>query len=194
MKPSEFWRKQDGKTHITAGKTAWPEGFDVLGKLTSLLGNEKQVVEIGCGYGRLAPAFDPERYFGFDINRNAIYAARLSNPDHEFIWLKDDSLNALPPCTAVLAYTVLLHVPDENISAFVAELCKKTDRFILAEIMGQHWRRPGGTVPVFNRDKGEYEKIFADAGFSMVSAEAIPYRHYRETDISFLDFRRSVGQ
>ena len=70
------------------------------------------VVEFGCGDGRLAEFFDPQKYYGWDINPAAIDAARQGQPRHTFGYQPREA-------DIALAYTVLLHVPDPQLPAVV---------------------------------------------------------------------------
>jgi hypothetical protein len=59
----------------------------------------------------------------------------------------------------------------------------------VCEILGRHWRPPTmGKVPVFNRNKEEYEDIFSLFEFKLKSFQNLPYKHYDNTNISFMEF------
>ena len=57
---ADFWRAQNGTNHITPGGKWTPEGAWIADFLAGLAG--KEIVEFGCGPGRLAQHFDPARY------------------------------------------------------------------------------------------------------------------------------------
>jgi SAM-dependent methyltransferase len=142
--PSEYWQNNARLEHITPPGERFPEQglFDALQKAVT-----GTVFEFGCGDGRLSSAFDHHLYAGFDINPSALDAAQKANPNHFYSteWVK---------CDTFLAYTVLLHVPDDEIQA-VIDRAKTYKRIVIGEIMGRQWRRPGNP-PVFNRDLTEY--------------------------------------
>jgi SAM-dependent methyltransferase len=144
MTPAQYWRCNSTLQHITPPGVRFPE-VDLFPALQSAITGT--VFEFGCGDGRLSPAFDPDKYIGYDINPSAIKAARLNNPAYDYVdeWLSADTF---------LAYTVLLHVPDDEIQA-VIDRAKTYKRIVIGEIMGRQWRRPGNP-PVFNRDLTEY--------------------------------------
>lgn len=168
---SSFWIKE-GLDHIKPNGGEFPEGFDVLKTLSELLSG--QVIEIGCGYGRLSPAFDD--YIGYDINPTAIEFAKTFFPDKEFRLYEGGDYTG----ESALLYTVLLHIPD------VEDLIKKikTKRVLVAEVMGRKWRR-SGNPPVFNREADEYIELF---NRPLITRVDVPYKWYRDTDITFLLF------
>lgn len=147
MEPAEYWQANSKLEHITPPGDRHPEQglFPALRRAV-----KGSVFEFGCGDGRLAPAFSPDAYTGFDINQHAIDAARIANPDHTFgsQWVEADT---------VLAYTVLLHIPDHEIQP-ILERFDDYERIVIGEIMARQWRRPGNP-PVFNRDLGEYVEM-----------------------------------
>lgn len=166
MTPEEYWKANRQLQHITPPGTIFPEVnlFDTLASVCT-----GKVFEFGCGYGRLAKAFHPSAYIGYDINPAALSVAKLNNPKHSFMetpW---------PQADTVLAHTVLLHIPDEAIQAVIDEM-KAYKRIVIGEIMGRRWRRPGNP-PVFNREAAEYEAM---VGVEAVR-HAIPYPRYNTT-------------
>ena len=135
----EFWLN-DNLNNITPKKIRYPEGWDVCERLNKLYGREK-VVEVGCGYGRLAPAFEPENYIGFDINKKCIESAVQLNPDYTFKPYKLGTY--LPESSLVLFYTLLLHVDDNDILPFLKIATLNTNKVLIAEILGRHKRGLG---------------------------------------------------
>lgn len=146
--PAEYWQSNDTLQHITPPGDEWPE----VGLRDSLLkACSGSVFEFGCGYGRLAQFFDSDRYAGFDINCHAVEKAQKNLPGHKFgfEWV---------PAHTFLAYTVLLHVPDDEIEDVIKTAKSGYNRIVIGEIMGREWRRPGNP-PVFNRDRQEYADL-----------------------------------
>jgi SAM-dependent methyltransferase len=133
------------------------------------------VFELGCGYGRLAPAFEPGQYVGMDINPTALEVARRECPEHTFVdeWVEADT---------ILAYTVLLHVPDDDIEAMV-DAMKAYPRIVIGEIMELRWRR-AGNPPAFNREPDEYCAL---VGRDLVEVHRVAYPRYK-TDLLLLAF------
>ena len=172
MKPSEYWRGNAKLQHITPPGELFPELglFDHLGRVC-----RGSVFEFGCGYGRLAKAFSPSTYLGYDINPAALKAAQALNPDHRFShdpWHEADT---------VLAHTVLLHIPDDEIQA-VTDRMRAYKRVVIGEITGRSWRRPGDP-PVFNREIGDYEAMLGKG----CTVTKVPYPRY-STHLSLMVF------
>lgn len=177
----DFWRSPAGLGCITpAGKT-WPEGDGFAAFLRATVGGAS-VLEFGCGPGRLAGCFDPDRYVGVDISGHAIAAARKANPAHRFEVIGED--DALPQADVTLAHTVLLHVPDDALPGVVARF--ESETVIVSEILGRHWRR-AGNPPVFNRELSDYGAAFLPR-YMIAARQAWPYPHYADTHLSVMRF------
>lgn len=160
--PAAFWRGNASLRDITPKGERFPEVGLFNALRTACAGS---VFEFGCGDGRLAPAFEPEHYIGFDINPAALAAARRANPAYRFMteWHTADTF---------LAHTVLLHVPDDEIDGLI-DRALSYSRIVIGEVMGQKWRRPGDP-PVFNREASEYEAMIDRS----VSRTEIAYPRY----------------
>jgi SAM-dependent methyltransferase len=188
----DFWR-QAQLAHINPGLTEeFPEGWDVREELRELFG-DRQVTDIGCGYGRLCTAFRPDRYSGYDLNPAAIETARQRHPDYRFTLMRDPLDYAASD--AALLYAVLVHVHDDDIEATIAPLCRRANFVVVAEIMLRSWRgegmpRPAGAPPVFNRDVAEYVAMFAVHGFDVDDMVVAPYKRYHDTKMTFLALAR----
>lgn len=147
MTAAEYWQNNKNLDHITPPGERFPEVglFEALHKAV-----KGTVCEFGCGDGRLAAAFSHDAYTGYDINQHAIDAAKKNNPAHVFG-------SALVLADTILAYTVLLHIPDHEIESVIKQFLPY-ERIVIGEIMGRQWRRPGNP-PVFNRDLSEYVEM-----------------------------------
>lgn len=182
MSAFDYWASGSGLENITPRGKAWPEGDDFSAFLAEVVG-DVTVVEFGCGIGRLAGIFDPRRYLGLDICPAALMRARAARPEYEFVEIDDEVV--LPSRAVTLVHTVLLHVPDECLERTIGRFA--SERVIVSEILGRHWRR-GGNPPVFNREIGDYEAAFAPR-YHLVGERRRPYPHYRDTDLSIMEFR-----
>ena len=164
LSPADYWRGNSGLREITPKGERFPEAglFQALGRACA-----GSVFEFGCGDGRLSPAFSPGSYAGFDINPHALAAAAMANPAHRYVteWELADTW---------LAWTVLLHVPDDEIGD-VLERTARYPRVVIGEVMGRKWRRTGDP-PVFNREAYEYVVL---AGRRAVETIAVPYPRYK---------------
>lgn len=181
----EYWASGDGLWSITPKNKPLPEGPGFLEKLALLVG-ETDVVEFGCGTGRLAGVFNNQHYLGLDISPKAIEIARRDNPRHQFE-LTDQNLMYHIKAETLLAHTVLLHIPDEALQGTINRF--DTGRVLVNEIMGRSWRRDG-EPPVFNRDREDYVEAFRLDGFTLHSEAVWPYEHYPDVNMTMLEFRR----
>lgn len=180
-----FWKNDDFKNITPRGKE-FPEGWDVRTLLTTLVGDE-DIIEVGCGYGRLVEAFKPEQYIGVDINPNGVMEAKERNPKYTF---KDFNVDdQLDVSSWLMFYTVLLHVNDDDILPYLQSVTKNTDKVLVAEILGQKWR--GNFKYAFNREESEYEDIFEKCGFRKQARYERDYEHYANTAITFLVFEKN---
>lgn len=194
---AEFWRGDNLVNIKPAVGGEFPEGFDprkVLAHMHLWAGGGA-VTELGCGYGRCAPAFRPGLYTGLDINPAAVDKARQCLPDYRFEVV--GAPEQLPGGSLLLAYTVFLHMPDDVLLPWVqaAEACY--EHILVCEILGRDWRATAGVTPVFNRELEDYKALLAP--FELCAEVRLPYQRYvnsefagrvRNTDISFMLFCR----
>ncbi len=180
MSTLDFWRSEQGLEHITPRGKQWPEGDGFPRFIRRIAG--ENVLEFGCGIGRLAECFDPAQYVGVDVSAHAVSLARKRLPQHLFFVVGDSE--KLPTTTTTLAHTVLLHIPDGHLGATVARFT--SPRVLVSEILGRSWRRTG-EPPVFNREAEEYASAFAPR-YKLASSTTRPYPHYTETYMTLLEF------
>lgn len=191
----DFWKDNSLNNIKPATGEEFPEGWDVVKFFRELYTSEEygEIVDIGCGYGRLCTAFDPEQYIGLDISPNAVAEARRLNPSYEFEIITEKKIKRLYPHSRTkMLYTVLLHQSDEGVEATIKNLCETTRRIIVAEICGRDWRR-GGNPPVFNREPQEYEYMFQTHSRRLSTMIKKPYARYKQfrkldTDLTIMVF------
>jgi SAM-dependent methyltransferase len=174
--PEEAFWIREGTAHIIPNVGyEFPEGFDVGAALHRAIGEHLPVVEIGCGVGRIASLFGAHHYIGVDINPLALQQACAALERHIFRIAEDG--HAYPEGPTALLYTVLLHVSDDALPSFLAQVAQGRDRIVIAEVMDARWRRDGDP-PVFNRDPEEYILGMAALGFRLANAEKHAYARY----------------
>lgn len=200
MKYKSYWQGDDGIRNVIprAGKRGeFPEmpGFDPIKVLQQII-KGRPVVEVGCGYGRLAEAFEPDSYVGVDCNKEAIARAQRRLPEYEFHEIDE---YRYPPSMAKLAYTVAMHIPDDEYPQLVRAMCESTgDQIVIAEILGAHKRRdleqkPEGWIhATFGRDKVMHEEEFYRNGFSLVTWHV--HKYPGKGEFTFLDFRKNYDK
>ena len=197
MDTTEFWKEQGHKYIIPTVGGEFPEGWDVKSYLAKLC-DGKLVTEIGCGIGRLSPAFPPEHYIGIDISPKVLEIAESKNKNYKY--LLHNQGDSYPQADVRLVYTVLLHIDDDCIGDFIENLCEDTEIVVVAEIMARMWRREGNP-PVFNREADEYITLFEKCGFELESVADKVYERYADPKfdkmtgglpvyITFLTFRK----
>jgi SAM-dependent methyltransferase len=179
-----FWREHALDNIKPEVGLEYPEGMQAIEALQDVIG-DGELLEVGCGRGRLAPLFMPEDYNGIDVCAAAIDAAKQFSPGYRFDLVIGDE--ELPFTATKLCYTVLLHVPDDDLGAMVSRLAWSSERVVVAEILGRHWRRDG-PPPVFNRELTEYRDHFARFGMDNCEVTRAPYERYSGTEISIMDF------
>jgi len=191
----EFWEKDQLRNIIPQVGQAFPEGFDPKPPLREIFkwSGGGSVVDLGCGYGRLCEAFEPEAYTGVDINPLAVAEARKLHPAYRFEALGSEA--NLPSGDFCLAYTVFLHMPDQALKPWLESIRKNFKYLLIAEILGRDWRDAAGSTPIFNREREDYAGLMKP--FSPALELRVPYQRYvnshfatmtRNTDISFLLF------
>jgi SAM-dependent methyltransferase len=68
---------------------------------------ECSVMDVCCGYGRLAPLFDKEKYFGFDYAEKMIELAREKYPGYRFAVIDAMNPGELPKAEVVVIFISL---------------------------------------------------------------------------------------
>lgn len=201
MKYYDAWQGEDGIRNVVPRRYGklYPElpQFSPIEVLAELLPDDRTVIEVGCGFGRLCVGFYPEHYIGIDINSAAIEKARATYQDYIFEEMSNMGAVELhfPESAAKFAYTVMLHVPDEEFPQFVRRLCESTsDQIVIAERMDSNLRHPlktketGILQPAFGRDQDEFESEFAKWYFRLRKVRQYPY--FKGGLITFLSFEK----
>ena len=186
----EFWENDNFK-NIKPTSNEFPEGFDVLGTLKKIANelNYESIVELGCGYGRLSTAFDKDKYIGTDISDRACDKARVKNPTYTY------QEYSHPKADIYLAYTVFLHLTDEQVHNELKQINSKY--FIISEILGNEWANNGkGGVPTYNRELEQYNSIMKEHGYELSYEVNHLYKRYenwgrRNKNIYFLVYKRT---
>lgn len=179
----DFWCR-DRLRNVIPPCSETPAGFDELAFLSRLfpLIRADNVVDLGCGYGRLALAFLPEIYLGLDINPDAIRKARNDKPNYKFDLIQFDT--TYPKADLYMAYTVLLHIDDTSIIDVAQRLTNACRRLLIVEILNPSFRNVPSVVPNFVRARYDYERLFS--AFELDFELRKPYARYPGSDLSYL--------
>lgn len=162
----------------------FPDGEIALQTLRTAVG-PGDVLEFGCGRGRLAPLFEADNYLGVDISESALEVAKGANPRHWFQLI--EPFETLPYAPTVFAYTVLHHIPDDLLLDACDQLMNNTDRIVVAEVMDPAFRHER-TPPCLNRAAGEYVDIFTSKGWQLKEHHVVDYAAYQDRKMTVLEF------
>lgn len=185
-----FWT-EDACNNLTAGSDSQPEGWDPVLWIQNILDNnlkfyenQRPVLDFGCGAGRLSNLFSDQLYLGWDLNPKAVKTAKASYPEKLFVEV--DVFEPIPPgIETIFAYTSLLHLDDSYILDLFSRI-PTVRRVIISEIMDRGWRaKAPKTMPIFNRNPGDYKNMAAPHGFHESGLLAKPYKHYASRAASF---------
>jgi hypothetical protein len=195
MQTRDFWTERGSEHVIPKGFGESPEGFDVVDVIKNLADEVgyKSVIDFGCGYGRLCQSFDPTKYMGIDVNPNLVDEAKKRFQNYNFSLCNGEVMGA----ELYLAHKVFMHMTDKEIHEALSRFRMKW--IIVSEILGKEWRREG-EPPQLNRDLNDYIQIFRSHDLVLHKHVRKPYKRYEEipwyqgknTDISFLVFRKCL--
>ena len=127
-KLASFWENARLNYIIPNTGSEFPEGFEVFQALGQMIPPEKDVVEIGCGYGRLCTAFAAENYKGFDLISAAIRHGKQRFPNYSLSLIKP--WEPLPKADITLAYCTAFHIPDNERARFLKLLSNSSDSVV----------------------------------------------------------------
>lgn len=171
---TQFWIDDDLRNIQPPGDN--PAGFDEVAFLRQVYGlcGAASVLDLGCGWGRLALAFPPEAYLGYDVNPAAINRARALHPRHRFECVAFD--HPLPQRDLCVVSSVLLHVDDRNVVDLARRMSRSFGKLLIIEIMQRSVRDVPSQVPAYCRDRADYQRLFAS--FEMQFEIRKPYAWY----------------
>lgn len=135
-----------------------------------------KVCDVGCGTGRCAEAFHDKDYIGVDINSAALAIAKREWPKHEFQLFQWD--DPYPPADTYLFYTLLLHIPDNEIEHIARRTLGDNGnciRVVIFESMDRALRNPSNGV--FHRYATEYIELFGALGKQVIYYRQLASRH-----------------
>lgn len=162
----EYWTGEKGLEKQDTSGGAFPDA-DVVLWVPGWC--EGMVCEVGCGVGRVSALFDPDLYIGADISAEAVGRASAAHPRHSFVEVPWDSL--LPAADTYLFYTVLLHIPDAELSAQLGRMAQPA-RVVVYESMSRALRaNPLSDGFAFQRDPEEYIHAFRSVGMTLKHLE-----------------------
>lgn len=149
----------------------------------------ESVLDYGCGIGRLSKPLNEifDEYIGVDFSESMIDIAKDRNPDLNYKVL--NTYFDIPSYDMIFIFTVLLHIPPEEIEIFSKQIKNKFKYIFIAEHMDdwatkkfQEGFDNTNRTWCFNRPLWYYEKIL---GFKTLYIK--DYKtSYEKSDISFV--------
>ncbi len=87
-KTEEYWDERVIKYKDDLDKMVWVSNhihkhYKWFSQLMDIYKGQT-VLDVGCGYGRIAPLFEKEKYHGIDFSQNLLDIAKQKNPDYFF--------------------------------------------------------------------------------------------------------------
>ena len=178
--PIGFWRDQ-GKSFVGFAVSQSPEHLEQERVLTELLVgcDWETVLDVGCGWGRLARLLGRIRplasYTGLDVGESQINLTRSVRPDAELI---HTPLQEFEPgdrrWDLVLTSEVVMHVPPEQVSAFISRLAGMAARYL---VLVEWTPAPGEleAIPTASWNwPHDYAGLLAELGYTNISTIAVP--------------------
>jgi len=121
-----------------------------------------RILDAGCGFGRLANVFTPQRgweYHGIDISPVAIAAAKERHPEAAFRVCDVPAYVVERPFDAVVSWSVFLHFVEPGIweaaLVMVGEAVRPGGYFVLVDTVPKTEQKTAGHVKL--RTLAEYE-------------------------------------
>ncbi len=168
-----------------------PAGFDEVGFLAEVYRfcEAGTVLDLGCGWGRLAGAFPADRYLGVDVNPDAVSRARSLAPDRRFELVAFE--DPLPERDLCFASSVLLHVDDHNVIDLADRMTRSFRKLLIVEIMVRRIRAQNGhQVPAYCRDRVDYEQLFESFEMRFEIRKSYEWYKTQGLELSYVLFTR----
>jgi SAM-dependent methyltransferase len=89
------------------------------------------ILDLGCGTGRFSGIFDSKGYLGADFPK-AVESARCEHPKHKYKVL-DIITDKIPKADNIFCWTVLEHIPVEEIDQVMDKILKAGKNVICTE-------------------------------------------------------------
>jgi len=157
-----YWRTEGINYLRPTQGSEYYEGIDTILRVIDIIG-DGTIRDIGCGYGRLAPFFKPEKYIGYDICEAAIKKAKRLKVGYEFHhW----NFEELPFADVTMFVNGPCCVNHDEIEYFIKLIVKNTSALVFGEMMNPSWINPTITpAKEYTRDISSYDNLLEPYGF-----------------------------
>ncbi len=143
----------------------------------------KNVIDFGCGDGRLCKTFSKEGYLGVDIDEKIINAAKSRFSDYVFT----TPTNTIYTTEMFMACRVLSDLSEEKIHEIMKNVrCKW---LLVIEPLGEA-KLDGNVYSFFNRDLENYQRIMRAHDLLLFQHKTKLIGKNSSQDVSFLLFKR----
>ena len=160
-----------GKDQNREGKLAITTLFYTMAR--HIKGN---LLDYGCGKGRLAQYVDPLKYLGYDINAAMMQEAQRDNPEHSFTCSLSGALAYDADCT--LLYTVISMWDDAEAAAIMHQF--RSRLIVIGEIADRRWATGDAAVPrIYNRDVSQIDNILAACNYRRIDQNRALHERYK---------------
>lgn len=167
-----FWKTEGINEYRWPDGPVYHEGEHNVDKVVKYVG-DTTVRDCGCGYGRLATKFDPDKYTGYDIHSGAIVKAKQMFPTYKFnIW--DSSV--LPFAETTIFINGPWCVDDDNIEGVIETLCTNTSALVIGEPMDPILRKEIHDHNIYPRSLQSYNDMILKCGFRQTGWSVSTYK------------------
>lgn len=176
---SSYWRLYG--RDLVQDKNEHREGQAAISLLITTVGRylRGNLLDYGCGKGRLAQFFDPLTYIGYDINADMMQQAQQDNPEHCFTCSLAGALAYNADCT--LLYTVISMWDDAEAAAIMHQF--RSRLIVIGEIADSRWANSSASLPrIYNRDVSQLDDIMAGCGYKRIAHEKALHERYKSWD------------
>lgn len=184
MRPAyHFWANNWTLEHLMMpGENI--EGDDFKRYLTDLTFGQ-DVIDFGCGAGRMADIFSKRRYLGVDINPMAIAAASAAFPRHEFATI--DATSPIEGGHLLFALHTLLHVPDNDLQGVIGRF-RQRRVIVIEHLVNEVPRGIDDQRALYTRSESQYAAAFDAVGYRLHRVQIRTFS--RMSPIAMLEFHR----
>jgi SAM-dependent methyltransferase len=153
------------------------EGAQAISCLNDVIARHLKgnLLDYGCGKGRLAQLVPPLVYLGYDINPKMIEQAQRDNPDYTFT----RSLNAALSYGAdtTLLYTVISMMGDDELCTVLEQIHSRL--IIIGEIADARWATGPNSIPqIYNRNIEQIDMLMFERGYVPIDHQFAEHEHY----------------